>query len=132
MPGLISPDGAFEFLRAGHPSPLLLRKGPVSELYTTGSLPVGLLEKADYASTFSQLEPGDTLLLYSDGLTEAEDKDRHLFQDYRLKQLLEQHPDASLETLQNEVFSAIEAFTGQTEHSDDLTLLLARFHGAEA
>ena len=127
--GLISPDGTIEFLRAGHPSPLLLRRGAVSELYSEGSLPVGLLKHAAYASTFSRLEPGDTLLLYTDGVTEAEDRERNLFQDFRLKQVLEQQPDASLETLQKEVFLAIEAFTGQADQSDDLTLLVARYQG---
>jgi sigma-B regulation protein RsbU (phosphoserine phosphatase) len=127
--GLISPDGTIEFLRAGHPTPLLLRRGAVSELYSTGSLPIGLLENASYPSTFLQLEAGDTLLLYTDGVTEAEDKNRNLFQDTRLKQVLEQHPDASLETLQKEIFRAIEAFTGQADQSDDLTLLVARYQG---
>ena len=87
--GLLGLDGALEFLRAGHPSPLLLRQGEVSELYSTGSLPMGLFEKEIFTSSRIQLEPGDTLLLYTDGVTEAEDNDRNLFQDERLRESLQ-------------------------------------------
>jgi phosphoserine phosphatase RsbU/P len=67
--GLLDLGGALEFVRAGHPSPLLMRRGEVSELYSAGSFPIGLVEKAFYTSSRIQLEPGDTLLLYTDGVT---------------------------------------------------------------
>src|SRR5579863_3415635 len=60
--GLLDPGGALEYVRAGHPSPLLLRQGVVSELYTGGSFPVGLIEQATFNASIIQLEPGDTLL----------------------------------------------------------------------
>ena len=69
----------FEYIKAGHPSPLLLRKGKVSELYTEGSFPVGLIPEADYASARLQLEPEDTLVLFSDGVTEAENAEPRAF-----------------------------------------------------
>ena len=61
--GLLSPNGNLEYVRAGHPSPLLLRNGTVTELYNTGSLPIGLFENEAYESTRIQLRLGDTLLL---------------------------------------------------------------------
>ncbi|MBB5059276.1 serine phosphatase RsbU (regulator of sigma subunit)/pSer/pThr/pTyr-binding forkhead associated (FHA) protein [Granulicella aggregans] len=125
--GLIDADGALEFVSAGHPSPLMMRGGTVSELYSTGSLPLGLLEGESYLSTRIQLAPGDTLLLYTDGITEAEDKDRQLFQDERLKQVFSQHQDASLQDLQDGIVRAIEKFTGGTSQSDDVTLLVVRY-----
>jgi len=127
--GLLGMDGALEFVRAGHPSPLLLRRGEVSELYSTGSLPIGLVEAASFTSSRFQLEPGDTLLLYTDGVTEAEDKDRNLFQDERLKEVFVRHRDSSLKSLQDEVLSAIEKFTGGSRQSDDVTLLVVRYRG---
>ena len=69
-----------EYIKAGHPSPLLLRKGKVSELYTEGSFPVGLIPEAEYASARLQLEPEDTLVLFSDGVTEAENVEHELFE----------------------------------------------------
>jgi serine phosphatase RsbU (regulator of sigma subunit)/pSer/pThr/pTyr-binding forkhead associated (FHA) protein len=128
--GLLDPAGALEFVRAGHPTPLLLRQGEVSELYSTGSLPIGLAENESYASSHIQLEPGDTLLLYTDGVTEAEDKDRNLFQDVRLKEVFGQHRDSSLKVLQEGILSAVENFTAGASQSDDVTLLVVRYRGA--
>jgi serine phosphatase RsbU (regulator of sigma subunit)/pSer/pThr/pTyr-binding forkhead associated (FHA) protein len=130
--GLLDPDGGLEFVRAGHPSPLLLRRGEVSELYFTGSFPIGLVEKASFPSSQMQLEPGDTLLLYTDGVTEAEDGDRNLFQDGRLKEAFGQHRDSSLKTVQDGIWSAVEKFTGGASQSDDVTLLVVRYRGPAA
>ena len=127
--GLLDPDGALEFVRAGHPTPLLLRQGEVSELYSTGTIPIGLLENEVFASSHIQLEAGDTLLLYTDGVTEAEDKDRNLYQDGRLKEALGQHQDSSLKTLLDEILSAVEKFSGSASQSDDVTLLVVRYRG---
>jgi phosphoserine phosphatase RsbU/P len=104
-----------------------MRGGTVSELYSTGSLPLGLLEDETYPSSHIQLDPGDTLLLYTDGITEAEDKDRQLFQDERLKKVFSRYQDASLQQLQDGISSAIEEFTGGVSQSDDVTLLVVRF-----
>jgi serine phosphatase RsbU (regulator of sigma subunit) len=128
--GLVGPDGVLEYVRAGHPSPLLLRQGEVSELYTTGSFPVGLVDQATFTSSRIQLEPGDTLLLFTDGVTEAEDRDRNLFQDGRLMEAFCQHQNESLKAVQDGILSTIEKFTQGAEQSDDVTLLLVRYRGA--
>lgn len=130
--GLLAPDGALEFVRAGHPSPLLMRHGIVSELYSVGSFPIGLVSAASYTSSRIQLEPGDTLLLYTDGVTEAEDKDRNLFQDVRLKEVFGQHQDSSLKSLQDGILTAIQNFTTGASQSDDVTLLVVRYRGLAA
>ncbi len=127
--GLLAPDGSLEFVRAGHPSPLLLREGAVSELYSTGSFPIGLVDQASFTSTRIQLQPGDTLLLYTDGVTEAENRDRELFQDGRLKEAFGLHQDSSLQALQDGVLGAVEKFTGGASQSDDVTLLVVRYRG---
>jgi serine phosphatase RsbU (regulator of sigma subunit) len=125
--GLLDTDGALEFVRAGHPSPLLLRRGEVSELYSTGSLPIGLVETSSFASSRFQLEPGDTLLLYTDGVTEAEDRDGNLFQEARLKEAFGQQQHSSLKTLQDGIWSAVEKFADGASQSDDVTLLVVRY-----
>jgi serine phosphatase RsbU (regulator of sigma subunit) len=127
--GLLGPDGALEFVRAGHPAPLLMRQGAVSDLYSEGSFPLGLVEDASYTSTRIQLEPGDTLLLYTDGVTEAEDRDRNLFQDTRLKEAFRQRQNRSLNSIQEGIFSDVERFAEGTSQTDDLTLLVARYRG---
>ncbi len=128
--GLLDPNGTLEFVRAGHPTPLLMRQGVVTELYSEGSFPIGLVADASYHSSHIHLEPGDTLLLYTDGVTEAEDTGRNLFQDGRLKEVFSQYQDSSLKGLQDGIFKAIETFTGGANQSDDLTLLAVRYRGS--
>ncbi len=94
--GIISSDGTLEFIRAGHPSPLLIRRGQVSDLYTEGSFPVGLIPEATYTASSLKLEPEDTLVLFSDGVTEAEDTARELFGFQRLRETLAGWQDESL------------------------------------
>ena len=125
--GVLDPDGTLEFVRASHPSPLLLRRGEVSELCTGGSFPIGLVEQASYKAARIQLEPGDTLLLYTDGVTEAEDRDRNLFGVARLKEALGRYEGASLAELQAAILGAVEGFAGGTSQSDDITLLVVRY-----
>jgi len=128
--GLLAPDGTLEYVRAGHPSPLLLRRGAVTELYHDGSFPIGLVEEASYTSTRMQMEPDDTLLLFTDGVTEAEDKKRNLFEVERLIDTLTRHAYCSLNAIQAEVLGALEQFTQGANQSDDITMLLVRYRTA--
>jgi sigma-B regulation protein RsbU (phosphoserine phosphatase) len=66
----------------------------LSELYDEGSFPIGLVAEATFTSTRAQLEPDDTLLLFTDGVTEAEDKNRNLFESERLIDALHSMPIA--------------------------------------
>ncbi len=125
--GLVDPGGGLEYVRASHPSPLLLRRGEITELYTGGSFPVGLIEEASFKAARVQLEPGDTLLLYTDGVTEAEDKHKNFFGAARLRQAFAQHPDSSLADLQSAILETIERFREGAGQSDDITLLTVRY-----
>jgi serine phosphatase RsbU (regulator of sigma subunit) len=129
--GLLAPDGTLEFVRAGHPSPLLLRQGEVSELYCEGSFPIGLVAEACFTSTHVQLQPEDTLVLFTDGVTEAEGKGRELFGTDRIIEALGQHRDSALATVQAGILGAVEKFTGGASQSDDITLLVVRYRGAD-
>jgi serine phosphatase RsbU (regulator of sigma subunit) len=95
---------------AGHPSPLLLRRGKVSELYTEGSFPVGLVAQAEFTADTLKLEDGDTLVLFSDGISEAEDPDQEPFSFPRLCKVLAGRQEASLESLKKLVLDAVVAF----------------------
>jgi sigma-B regulation protein RsbU (phosphoserine phosphatase) len=128
--GLLAPEGTLEFVRAGHPSPLLLRQGQVSELYSEGSFPIGLVAEACFSSAHIQLQPEDTLVLFTDGVTEAEGKQRELFGTDRLIEALGRQRDSSLGTVQVGILGAVEEFTGGTSQSDDITLLVVRYRGA--
>jgi phosphoserine phosphatase RsbU/P len=123
----IARDGVLEYVRGGHPSPLLLRNGEVTELFTGGSFPVGLIDGAQFTATRIQLEPDDTLVLFSDGVTEAEDKERNLFGTKRLCQGLAGRTGDSLEDLRRHVLDCVDAWSRGTAQSDDLTVLIVRY-----
>ena len=129
--GIVGRDGMLEYIKAGHPSPLLLRQGQVSELYTEGSFPVGLIPEADYASVRLQLEPGDTLVLFSDGVTEAENPEHDLFEVVGLSQALDGKQGLTVEELRQSILEAVRAFTRGAAQSDDLTLLVVRYRATE-
>jgi sigma-B regulation protein RsbU (phosphoserine phosphatase) len=128
--GVIRRDGMLEFIQAGHPSPLLLRGGEVRNLYDEGSFPVGLLPEATYVSSSMKLESGDTLVLFSDGITEAEDLEENLFGVPRLRAVLTGQQSTPLDQLQAAALEAVERFAGGASQSDDRTLLIVRYRAS--
>jgi len=125
--GVISSDGTLEYIKAGHPSPLLLRQGKVSELYNEGSFPVGLIPEADYAAARLKLEPEDTLVLFSDGVTEAENVNHELFEVSGLSTVLAGQQGAPVEALQESILESVRSFSEGAKQSDDITLLVVRY-----
>ena len=130
--GLLDNNGHLEFINAGHPSPFLIRRGAAEEAFTEGSYPVGLVPEAQYTAACLKLEPGDTLVLFTDGVTEAMDPDEQLFGMPRLKQVLTGQLECPLEQLQKCVLEAVENFTRGARQADDLTLLIVRYRAAAA
>jgi phosphoserine phosphatase RsbU/P len=127
--GILDKDGSLEYINAGHPSPLLLSRGEVTELFTAGSFPVGLIPEATYTSMRARLEPGDTLVLFSDGVTEAEDQNSSLFGVPRLQDILAGLHEMPLDRLQRTIVESVETFSGGASQADDITLLLVRYLG---
>ncbi len=127
--GILDYEGNFEYLSAGHPSPLLLGANGVSELYTEGSFPLGLVPEASHSIVRTKLEPGDTLVLFSDGITEAADTTDDLFGVPRLREVLQAYAASSLEEIKSSIVGAVEQFSAGTDQADDLTLLLVRYTG---
>ncbi len=130
--GILDDDGHLEFINAGHPSPFLLRHGVAQEPFSEGSYPVGLVPEAEYAVSRLKLEAGDTLVLFSDGVTEAMDPDEQLFGVPRLREVLTGQTQCPLDQLQKSVLEAVENFARGASQADDLTLLIVRYRAAGA
>ena len=79
-----------------------------------------------------QLEPGDTLVLFSDGVTEAMDPGQELFGVTRLRDMLCSHAETPLDQLQKAVLESVENFSRGASQADDVTLLLIRYRAASA
>jgi serine phosphatase RsbU (regulator of sigma subunit) len=125
--GILDDTGHLEYINAGHPSPFLIRRGVAEDVFTEGSYPVGLVPEAEYTAVCLKLEPGDTLVLFSDGVTEAMDPAEQLFGVPRLKEVLTGHMQTPLEELQQIVLQSVENFAHGASQADDLTLLLVRY-----
>ncbi|WP_019874966.1 PP2C family protein-serine/threonine phosphatase [Sporichthya polymorpha] len=122
--------GVLTWISAGHPPPLLLRHGRAKALETTMSTPLGLQLSTDPPTVGTeQLQPGDRLLLYTDGLTEARTAEGEFFTTERLAEFLERQSAAGLptpETLRRLRHAVLEYQAGALQ--DDATALLVEWH----
>jgi len=125
--GILHNDGTLEYINAGHPSPLLLREGAATEPFTEGSCPVGLLPEVDYRVTSMKLYPEDTLILFSDGITEAVDLQEEMYGIDRLRALFAGQAHPGLDYLQQAALASLREFTRGASQADDITLLLVRY-----
>jgi serine phosphatase RsbU (regulator of sigma subunit) len=130
--GILDQDGEMDYINAGHPSPFLIRHGVAEEPFTEGSYPVGLVQEAEYVTAHVKLEPGDTLILFSDGVTEAMDPDEELYGVPRLREVLTGQSDCALDKLQKSILESVENFAKGAHQADDLTLLIVRYRSTPA
>lgn len=114
------------YLSLGHPPILLNRRGTISEL-STHHPAIGLMALNALQSASLDLESGDTLLLYSDGITEAHDATQALYGLDQLKTCLGEVAAKPAQTIVNHVLQDLHRFSTDTEQHDDLTLLCIRF-----
>jgi sigma-B regulation protein RsbU (phosphoserine phosphatase) len=128
--GILDETGKLEFINAGHPSPILIRKDTVEEAFTEGSFPVGLVPEAEFTSLTLQLQPNDTMVLFSDGVTEAMDPEEEMYGVARLRDVLQGKSEEQLDDLQKCVLESVENFARGARQADDLTLLLVRYRAA--
>jgi serine phosphatase RsbU (regulator of sigma subunit) len=110
--------------RAGHDRPLLLRGGAAHELGGSGTI-LGLLEDAAANLTEErlELEPGDRLILFTDGLTDIADPHGELFGPVRFQEMLLAHAALPVDVLCRQVFADLDAYRSGAEQYDDMTLL---------
>lgn len=130
--GILDQDGRLDYINAGHPSPFLIRHGLAEEPFTEGSYPVGLVPEAEYVTSAVQLEPGDTMILFSDGVTEAMDPSEELYGVPRLREVLTGQSECALEKLQKSILESVENFAKGAHQADDLTLLIVRYRSTPA
>jgi serine phosphatase RsbU (regulator of sigma subunit) len=124
-------DGSLLLTSGGHPPPLLRRRdGRVEEVPLQRGMLLGSVADLPVSDTSLSLQPGETLILYTDGFTEAFAKDRKdMFGVERLCEVLGgPRTELSLEACADETSAAVQRFAGQTELQDDQTLFLLRRH----
>ena len=122
--------GEFVYASGGHDPPLLVKPdGSSTNLPLTGGIALGLLPDLDYRQNSVFLEPGDTIVLYTDGVSEAMDSTEEQFGLERLRAAVAADPGGDAETANEIVFDAVSEFVGDNPASDDITCLTFRRTG---
>jgi sigma-B regulation protein RsbU (phosphoserine phosphatase) len=114
-------------VNAGHLPGLILRRTGEFDRLTDGGIALGMFDNSRYAAQAARLESGDLLVLYSDGITEAESPSGTPFDEAGLMAIIRAHADnPSLPEIGKAVIKAVERHAQDVRFSDDLTILLAR------
>jgi serine phosphatase RsbU (regulator of sigma subunit) len=119
-------SGELVYVNAGQNPPLLRRRSGTYERLRTGGIALGLVGEATYAAASLRLDLGDVLVLYSDGITEAEDRHERPFDESGLQSIIDSGTWASAKELGWSVFAAVESHAGERRLVDDLTILVAQ------
>ena len=117
--------GIVSYTNAGHPPPILIRGGSATQLDVNGTV-VGAFPFSKYGESKVQLEPGDLLVWYTDGITEPEDAYGEMFGEERLIELIAKNAERPDAQIIRTVMESVRQWTASPELSDDMTVVLAR------
>jgi len=121
-------SGVFEYSAGGHYPPILItNQGSASSLESTGGFLLGSRKDIEYKSNVINLEHGDTLFFYTDGILEACDKNDEQFQETRLINILENKNCLTAREIVEEVCENVKAYSEGTEQTDDITCMAMKF-----
>ena len=118
--------GLLTYCNAGHNPPFLISSrddGSVQPLTATG-MPIGVDEEAYWSTATVQIEPGDVLLLYTDGIPEAQNGESQFFKEWRMLDVAHSKMDSSAHEIQGSILEALTTFVGDAPQFDDITLLV--------
>jgi phosphoserine phosphatase RsbU/P len=128
--GQYSPaEGRFDYVNAGHNAPMLFHRSSSANTLVRlepGGTVVGLLEDAQYLQGSVRLRPGDVLVAFTDGISEAMNLDDEEWGEERLMEAIQTARGASAEELLKHLFEAATRFAGAAPQHDDMTLVVLR------
>ncbi len=124
---LLDRSGRLNYVNAAHCPPIVVRSGgPLTDLATTG-FPVGMIAPAEFAVAEEWLKPGDKIVVYTDGVTEAQNTAEEFFGKKRLREIVAAHAGDSCTAIHDAIQAAVSAFTEGAPQSDDITVLVLEF-----
>jgi sigma-B regulation protein RsbU (phosphoserine phosphatase) len=118
--------GALHYVNAGQNPPILRRVNGALERLTSGGVALGMFDLSAYTAGDTWLAPGDVLVLYSDGITEAENKQGVFFDESGLEDVINRHWWEDAATLGKAIVTSVEGHATDTRLADDLTVLAVR------
>ncbi|MDQ3667532.1 MAG: SpoIIE family protein phosphatase [Acidobacteriota bacterium] len=119
-------SGALSFLNAGHNPPLIIHAAGTVEQLASGGLPLGIRRNAEYREGRTQMQMGDVLVIYSDGVTEAASPSGEEFGPTRLYEVVSRNIEASAAGVRDRIESALTKFSQGTQAADDITLVIVK------
>jgi phosphoserine phosphatase RsbU/P len=125
--GILDPaEHRFWFCNAGHENPFLLSLDREPRRLTEGGVVLSILEEFPYQEETLSLTPGDLMVVFSDGITEAINQNQEQFGEARLGQLIMQHRNESSTELIESIIQGVRQFAGPVQQMDDMTLLVLK------
>ncbi len=119
-------SGALSFLNAGHNPPLIVHSAGTVEQLASGGLPLGIKRDAEYREGRTQMQRGDVLVIYSDGVTEAVSPTNEEFGATRLYEVVSRNIEASAAGIRDRIESSLTKFAQGTSAADDITLVIVK------
>ncbi|MBM3813645.1 MAG: FHA domain-containing protein [Acidimicrobiia bacterium] len=123
----VTRNGQMHWSNAGHCEPVLLGTDAAVRRLPSLSVPLGMLEGMEFPVQSTSLQPGDKIILFSDGLSEAQNENGDYFGSARLMEVLSASASMDCAALHAAVLHAVEQFTGGIPQQDDITLVVAQF-----
>ncbi len=118
--------GSICYCNAGHNFPIVFHKDGKYDLLDVGGTILGSLPDFPFHEKVIQLKDGDTLLLYSDGVSEAMNKDEEEFGDQKLIDILKNNLNSNSKELIKKIYEAVKLHAGETPQSDDITIMIIK------
>ena len=120
--------GVLKYCNAAHTATLILNsKGEINELNSSHGLPLGLYPNRDYEESVVNVEPGSSLILYSDGVTEMQDSDKMHFGNERFYQILGAQKNLKPKEVIEGIEQELELFKGKMNQTDDVTIMVLQY-----
>ena len=126
---LLHANGRLSYVNAAHCPPIVVRKNGKQLTLDATSMPVGLMESAEFSVAEQHLAPGDRLVIYTDGVTEAQNADHEFFGKKRLREIVAAHAAESCNAIHDAIQEGVAAFTEGAAQSDDITVVVLDYLG---
>lgn len=124
---LLHRNGLFRYVNAAHCPPMVIRADGTREELETTAAPVGLMEDTEFPTGEGLLAPGDKVVIYSDGVTEAQNPAGEFFGKRRLRLAIADHATEPCMAIHDAIYRAVASFAEGAAQSDDITLVVLEF-----
>ncbi|HLG16510.1 MAG TPA: SpoIIE family protein phosphatase [Blastocatellia bacterium] len=125
--GELNPDtGELAYSNAGHNAPMMIRSSGELSRLDTGGMPIGLMQGTNYGEGSVQFNPGDVLIIYSDGISESVNEEEHEFGEDRLIEVVMNNRARTASGIRDRIDESLARFVGAAAPIDDMTLMIIK------